>query len=145
MTHATTDAEMDKVENAMNETADTFSDIAAKVMDCTTVMWMADPVEHPLGQLNWKNDFGLTPAEAKERLEGYLRDVAASAYAHTPGILTMWLRSTFSVRDHLQSWEPLYIRAREAITRDLGEAHCNRIMQGLEPKGDKATAHNSRK
>lgn len=141
-----TDEQMDQVERDMNETADTYDEIAGKVLDCTTVMWQADPSQHLLGQLAWNNDAGITPAQAKERLEDYLREVGRNAHKHTPGILTMWLRSTFSVRDELVEWNPCYIRAREAITLTLGAQHCERLMRGLEPSDhQQATAHNSRK
>ena len=116
----------------MNTPSEIYSVIAKKVMDCTAVVWAADPSEHPLGQLGWKNDSFMTPKEALGKLEIYLREIQLDATNLTPGVLTAWLRSTYSCRKHLSNWQPLLVTARQVITDQLGETEATSILVGLD-------------
>jgi hypothetical protein len=125
------------------QSTENLDGIADQVFDLMPTIWASDTDTYALGGLIGGSG---DPVTASCALDEKLQEVMRQAPSMTDIDLSMWLRSTFSVRDKLPTWEPLLYRAYEVITERYGEARALFKLRGLQPpRQQQATYHNSRK
>lgn len=102
-----------------------------EVMDFVAQIWAADPNEHPLGSL-------LEPASKEESdqalvdLNQLLKDVRDDLTTLYDGEIAVYLRASYSVRDQLSNWHPLYQEAKALLESRHGVKHTQNMLHGLD-------------